>query len=243
MKKFKLQKIVPFVLISSMLLTGCGKKSECDYPTRHVHLYTKSFNNGVIISTYYDDESLERNGFQWNEDFLEITKTDEALYKVLNSHNLFVGEDNFDYLYREMASNHDYLKFYYEYETVETYTETDSKGNVTVHTRTVTHSGWHDNPRDSDNTGKTRLYHHKYYGYRVIYKDGKFELERSRLVDDVREILQDYPYVCEKGYDEVYEQFKFSRSELPYLSVDDFETFGHPDLSNTTPYLDGGLKR
>ena len=243
MKKYKLQKIVPYLLISSMLLTGCGKKSECENPTRHVHLYTKEFNNGIVISTYFDDESLERSGYQWQNDIIEITKTDEELYHVLNSHNLFNGIDNWEYLYRLMASQHDYLKFYYEYDTVETYTETDSKGNTTVHTRTVHHDGWHTNPNDSDNTGKTRLYHHRFYAYRVLYRDGHFVLDRSPLVDDIREVLEDYPYVCENAVEEVYETFKFARHDLPYLRAEDFDTFAHPNLSNTTPYLNPTLTR
>lgn len=243
MKKCKLQRVVPFLLISSMLLTGCGKKSDCNLPTRHVHVYYKNITGTVTIYTYYDDEHLERNGYTWQPEMLEITKTDEDMYKLLNSKNLFDGYNNFNYLYYEMANNHDYLKFYYEYETTETYTTTDSKGNVEVHTRTVHHDGWHTNPNDSDNTGKTRVYHHKYYGYRVLYQDGKFVLDRSPLVDDVREILEEYPYVCEKGYEEVYETFKFSRSELPYLSPDDFTCFDHPNLDNTSPTLNQGYSK
>ncbi len=237
MKRFKLQRIVPYVLISTMLLTGCGKKSDCNLPTRHVHLYTKDINNEISISTYFDDERLERSGFNWTEDYMEITKTDEAFYKLLNSKNLFNAKDNWDYLYRVMASHHDYLMFYYEYETTEVYTETDSKGNVTMHTRTVTHSGWTSNSKDSDNTGKTRLYHHRYYGYRINFVNGKYVLERSPLVDDIREVINDYPYVGEENCEEVYESYKFQRRELPYLSPTDFNAFDHPDLSNTTPSL------
>ncbi len=243
MRKLKLQRIVPFVLISSMLLTSCGKKADCNLPTRHVHEYTKDINNEITINTYFDSEQVELHGYNWTENYMEITKTDEAFYKLLNSKKLFNGIDNWDYLYYEMANVHDYLKFYYEYETVETYTETDSKGNVTVHTRTVTHSGWTDNPNDSDNTGKTRLYHHKFYAYRINFINGEYVLERSPLVDDIREVLADYPYVCEKGFDEVYESFKFHRSELKYLSPSDFDTFNHPDLSNNTPHLEPVLTK
>ena len=243
MKKFKLQKVVPFVLISSMLLTGCGKKSECDYPTRHVHEYTKNFNNGITISRYIDSEYENVSGYNWTDNIMEITKTDEELYKLLQSRGLFNARDNWDYLYYEMSHVHDYLEFYYEYDTTETYTETDSKGNVTVHTRTVHHDGWHTNAKDSDNTGKTRLYHHRFYAYRVNYVDGKFVLEQSPAVDDIREVLDEYPYVCEEGITKVYETFKFARRELPYLSPSDFTTFDHPDLSNTTPYLEPVLTR
>ena len=237
MRKFKLQRVVPYLLISSMLLTGCGKKSECDLPTRHVHLYTKDINNDITISRYLDSEYEEMGSYTWNEDYFEITKTDEQLYNLLNSKDLFNAYDNWDYLYYEMSHNHDYLEFYYSYYTTETYTETDDEGNEVTYTEEVHHTGWTEDPTYWHNTGDTRLNHHRYFGYRVIYKNGKFELERSRLVDDVREIMDDYPYVYEKGYTEVSEDFYFPEYQLPHLSPDDFNVFDHPDLSNTTPYL------
>ncbi len=237
MARFKLQRIVPYMLISSMLLTGCGKKSDCNLPFRHVHLYTKDINQNISLSTYYDDEHLERSGYNWTEDYMEINKSDEKFYKALNKKDLFNGVDNWDYLYALMAGHHDYLQFYYEYQTIEVYTETDSKGNTTLHTRTVTHSGWHSNPKDSDNTGKTRLCHHRYYGYRINYINGKYEVEKSPLVDDVRQIINDYPYFAEDNTEVVCEYYRFKRSELPGLSPDDFDVFNHPDLSNTSPNL------
>mgnify|MGYP007069843889 CR=1 FL=1 len=243
MKKFKLQKIVPYMLISSMLLTCCGKKSDCTLPTRHVHLYTKEITSDITISKYSDSEYEKNSGYSWQDEYLEITKIDEELYQLLDRNGLFNGLDNWNYLYYEMSNNHDYLKFYYEYDTIETYTTTDEKGHTETHTRTVHHDGWHTNPNDSDNTGKTRLYHHKYYAYRVIYENGEFKLDRSPYVDDIREVLSEYPYVPENGSHEVYEQFKFNRSELKYLTPEQFTTFNHPDLSNTTPNLGPILKK
>lgn len=137
-----------------------------------------------------------------------------------------------------MATHHDYLLFYYEYTTVESYTTTDSDGNVEIKTRTVHHDGWHSNPYDSDNTGKTRLYHHRYYGYRIVYKDGKFKVEQSPLVDDIREIINEYPYFSENCVTTVYEQFRFSEWELPYLSPEDFDIFVGPDLENKTLHIE-----
>jgi len=241
MNKYTLKRVIPFTLAATIFLSGCGKKSECEIPVSHVHKYTKSVTDDITIEAYFDDEHLNLSGYTWNEDYIEINKVDEALYKALRSKDLFDGKTNWDYLYNQMATHHDYLKFYYEYTTVETYTELDSKGNPTTKTRMVHHDGWHTNPNDLDNTGKTRLYHHRYYGYRVIYKDGKFKLEQSPAVDDIREIINDYPYFSEKCVTEVYETFKFNKRELRYLSPDDFDTFIAPDLEN--PNLDTGNSR
>lgn len=188
-----------------------------------------------------DDEHLNSSGYQWNEEYIEINKVDESVYKLFKSNKLFEGTNNWDYLYNLMASQKDYLKFYYEYTTTETYTTTDSDGNQTTHTRTEHHDGWHTNPYDSDNTGKTRLYHHKFYGYRVIYESDKFKLERSPYVDDIREIINEYPYFSENCVIEVYETFYFNKYELRYLSPEDFDVFDGPDLEN--PNLDIGESR
>ena len=230
------KRVTSLALLLSLLVSGCGKKSNCEIPSRHIHKYTKEISDDITIEKYLDNEHLKVYGYDWNPDYIEITKDDEALYKVLNSKNLFEGVNNWKYLYNVMSNHHDYLMFYYEYDTVETYTTTDDEGNVTVHTRTVHHDGWHSNPYDSDNTGKTRLYHHRYYGYRVLYENGSFKLEKSPDADDIRDIIYDYPYFSEDCVTKVYEQFKFSRFELPNLSPDDFDTFNQPDLRKENLY-------
>lgn len=232
MNKLSLIKIAPYVLVTGMIISGCGEKSECELPTRHVHKYIKQISDDIKIEKYMDDERLNIYGYKWTDNYIEITKNDEKIYKIIDGKNLFEGKNNWEYLYNMMASHHDYLEFYYEYTTIETYTVTDSEGNVQVKTRTVEHNGWHTDPYDSDNTGKTRLYHHRYYGYRIVNNNGKFRIETSPAVDDVREIIYDYPYFKEDCVTEVYEQFKFSKRELPYLSPEDFDVFEGPDLEN-----------
>lgn len=222
--------IISALLATTIFLTGCGKKSECVIPTRHVHKYTKEITDTITIEKYLDSEYLRVHGYDWNEEYIEITKEDEELYKVIK--NVFVGRDNWNYLYNVMASHHDYLEFYYEYYTYETRTRTNSKGETETYTERVHHSGWHTDPKDSDNTGETRLYHHRYYGYRVIYQNGKYKLEQSKAVDDIREIINDYPYFSEDCVTKVYKDFKFWPHELPFLSTEDFDTFEGPDLTN-----------
>ena len=72
----------------------------------------------------------------------------------------------------------------------------------------------------------------------IVYINGNPKLEESPAVDDIREIINDYQYFPEDCVTEVYETFKFSRSELPYLSPSDFDTFKGPDLSNKTIELE-----
>lgn len=235
MKKYSLKRVLPYVTALTLIpftLTGCSKRSECEIPTRHVHKYVKEINKDIKITMYLDSEDLLNNGYSWTDDYLEITKDDESFYQKASW--LFDGKENFPYLYSVMAGCHDYLMFYYEYTTVETYVTTNSKGKTETHTRTVHHSGWTNNPYDSNNTGKTRLYHHKFYGYRIINENGKYSLKKSPLVDDIRDIIDEYPYYYENCIDEVYKEFRFSKLQLPSLSPNDFDIFDHPDLTNTS---------
>ena len=241
MNKTTKSKLLAYLLTCGIMLSGCGKKSDCEIPTRHVHRYTKDFGNEIVIENYFDSEDLSHRGYKWNSDYIEINKYDEELYKVLNHKSLFDGVSNWRYLYNYMASSHDYLMFYYEYTTTEERTTTDSKGNTKTETVTVHHDGWHDDPNDYDNTGDVRLYHHRFYGYRVVYNNGSFRLERSPYVDDIREIIYDYPYFCEECDHEVYEEFKFRRRELKNLRPEDFDVFNQPDLAN--PDLDSYTMR
>lgn len=242
MSKYDLKKIIPSVgLAMAILLSGCGEKSECEIPARHVHKYTKPITDEIIIETYLDDEYLNISGYYWNEEYIEINKVDEALYRQLNSRFLFDGVTNWDYLFYFMASNHDYLMYFYEYTEVVYHTKKDSEGNEKVEREEIHHEGWHTNPYDSNNTGDVRVYHPRYYGYKVVYENGRFRLEKSREVDDIREVINDYPYFSENCVTEVFAKFHRSPYELPYLTPADFNAFVGPDLSN--PNLDTGRVR
>ena len=224
--------ILPALVVSSLMLTGCGKKKDCPIPTSHVHKYTKKITNNIEINKYMNKEYESYYGYQWNNDYIEITKEDESFYN--STSNLFKASDNFNYLYNLMKYNKDFLEYYYSYNTIETYTVIDSNGHTKIKTRTVNHSGWCDDSSYNHNTGKVRLGHYKYYAYYVEKDNNRYKEISSPLVDDIRQVLDNYPYVEEECYRVVYEYYKFRKNELPYLRVDQFNVFDHPDLSNTS---------
>lgn len=231
--KHKVVKIAPCALALSVFLSSCvSVKSECQEINRHVHKYVKTVDGQIKIEKYLDDEHLNVWGYNWTDNIIELTSVDERYFKTLESKDLFLGTVNWDFLYYQMLTHPDYLEFYYEYDTVETYTTTDGEGHTQTHTRIVHHSGWTQDPNYWHNTGKVRLNHYRYYAYRVVNKDGVFSLEKSKEVDDIREVLEDYPYVSEGTLTEVCEYFHFWPSQLPSLSPSDFDTFDHPDLTN-----------
>ena len=242
MKKPKI--ILTYVTTLSLLpfvLTGCGEKSKCELPERHVHKYVRYVNNDVLINKYLEDEELSNfSGYTWTGETIDINSKDAAFYD--KTYDLIDEKDNWDYLYYMMASSKDYLEFWYEYDTTQIVTSTDSKGHTTSKVVTHHHEGWHQDSRSSNNTGKFRIVHYQFHGYKVIYENGKFYTQRSYDVDDVREILSDYPYFYEDFRTHITSKnYKISKNDLWKLDPYDpqYNTFNHPDLTNKSKDLNG----
>lgn len=217
------------LLAIPFFLGGCAPKSDCKLGKNHVHKYVNR-NNGVI--SYINSENLSYGDFDWQEEYIEINIDDQAFYEAKKS--MFYGPDNWEYLYNVMSSKHDYLQFYYEYTTDDTITMVDADGNVSVFPSTTTHTGWSTNPNDSDNTGRMRICHNRFYGYNIVYnhETKKYEKVKSPLVDDIREIINDYPYFDKECSAVVSNEYKFDRKQLPSLKLSDFNDFTGPDLEN-----------
>ena len=234
MEKISLKKALAVLVALGIpvAMSGCSKQVECDVPVRHLHLYKKNISGTLNISKYVDSEAEDYWGYTRTPEYMEITKDDEDFYKAAKE--LYNGEDNWPYLFAVMKSNPDFLEFYYEYTTIETYTTTDSKGHTQTHTRTVHHDGWHKNAKDGDNTGKVRVGHYRYHGFRVIQKNGKYERQKSRSVDDIRDIIYDYPYFEDDPRDLVYSYHHCNKRDLPKLTPASFASdFNHPRLDTT----------
>ncbi len=222
------KKVLPLLVIP-FILTGCGRKSDCDIKEGHVHKYYLNTSIGTIYS-YINSEKIKYNDdFIWTQDYFEITKDDEAFYRTKG--NLFDGKKNWGYLYNGMSECHDYLEFYYHYTTEESYTDDDGD----THYETKHHSGWTDNPYHRGVTGEVALNHYRFYSYKIEYKNGKYVKTESPLVDDIRDVLDEYPYVHKYFAKTVYKSFMFNTSQLPYLKASDFNYFTGPDLSNKEP--------
>ena len=235
MKDIKVKKIMPRVvalLFIPFILVGCSKKSDCDVKARHVHLYKKNARNAVI-QTYLNSEDMRTyDGYNWNKEYIEVTTEDLEFYKT--KEKLFDGALNWDYLYNIMKSQKDYLEFYYYY-TEDYYVScTDEDGNECGYWATDTHQGWTQNPNYRGVTGKVRVVHSRFFGYRIVKKDGKYVLEKSKSVDDIRDVIQNYPYFSEECINKVNREYQVDRNKLSSLKVQDLDEFTGPDLSNTS---------
>lgn len=234
MNKKDLEKIpylaIPYVIGTGLFIGGMlavPHQKKCDLTsTYHVHLYTKEIGN-VKIQKWLNNES-STFFYAKQDDFLKATTLDLEVYDKLDDYNLFQGLDNMDFINYQILSNRDYMKFYYSYE--ETRTIKDSEGKTK--TVTETHSGWSENPRHRGVTGKVRVHHKVYYAYKLVYNNKDLELEKSNPVDDIRTIINEYPYISENTNEEVTADFKFKTRELPYLNLEDFDPFYQPTIEN-----------
>lgn len=221
--------IAPYAIGTGLLIGGIaftGKKEQCEITnTYHVHLFTKDVGNATINKWVQRENNTS---FTKKDDFLPATAFDLEAFDKLDYYALFSGKDNLAFINQQIKRNRDYLKFYYYYE--ETYTEEDEDGNTVE--KTVEYEGWTTNPYHRGVTGKTRVYHTRYFAYKLVYKDGKLELEKSKNVDDVREILDEYPYISENTTHEVCETVRFFKYELPYIDPEELDIFYTPTVEN-----------
>ncbi len=239
-------------LLMALTFNGCasGKEAKCDYPTKHAHEYTGNFADGSSITAYFIGEYEKLNGLFRQEQLFEITNKDEKKFELITNKGLFIGKDNWKYLYNQMKRHPDYLEFYYEYEEVkwkwETKTRINSEGEEEEYSeyvkKSITHSGWTLDSKYEHNTGRVCLYHYKYYGYKIIEENDVY-LQQSPLVDDIRDAIKEgYIYFKLDPSCKVSSEYNISKSELPTLTIDYFTTYAHPDLENPNLDLDGYQK-
>ena len=225
--KPKVRKIYPKVLALlaiPFILSGCAKNVDCDIPERHVHKYI-GFDTRGIVTNYFDSEReyINKNypfgtfKYQRKDDYLEITKDDEEFYKVKGA--LFKGEENWHYLYNLMLNNEDYMEYEYKYRSGR-----------------YTHYAWTQDKNRNGLTGKVRVYHYKYYGYKITCENGEYVLEMSPYVDDIRDILDEYPYVGLGCFDEFHKGYKIDPRKIPTLKLSEIDEFKQPDLTNKNLY-------
>ena len=234
-------KILPYMIISSLILSSCGyDKVDCNNPNAHAHLYTKDV-DGHHLARYAECEYDYVDGWEKHEDFMDINKYDQEYLHALDEgeifgpSHLFEGKKYFGYLYDVMANNNDYLEFQYEYEVTHTTYTYDSNNKPIPHTTTTTEYAWHKKQSDKRNTGKVRLCHYQYFAYDVVEYNGQYRLMRSNSVDDIREVLDDYPYAAEGCWEVVKTNHKVNKHHVKDLTPEDFiEDYNHPDLENKT---------
>ena len=105
------KKIVPYALVATMAFSACGKKSECEIPTRHVHKYTKQVTDDITIEKYLDNEHLvykfaTKYYLLKNEDMMQSLKM--AMYRAIVSYDESKGYALSTYIYKVLYNEYCY---------------------------------------------------------------------------------------------------------------------------------------
>lgn len=223
----KIKKIYKEILTLGMipfLLSGC-KSTDCGIIDTHVHKYVGKTNKGTIENYYLSERDnlyenhadifeVDSNYVHYHKDpeIILITADEIAFYKIKDQ--LFRGKENWDYLYNLMASKHDYIEYEYRYR--------DSDGD--------SHHSWTDDPSDSRLTGDVRVYHFRYFGYKIEKINGRYQKKRSPLVDDIRDIINEYPYFDLQCFKEVHKDYSFDSKIVSSLTLNDVDEYQSPNL-------------
>ena len=203
--KFNLKKLfgvrgISFVLAISALpamLTGCGKKADCDVSGKHAHLYRST--SGYV--RYIDKEYLSYEGFDRQEEYISI-EGQEDLYKFLDKKDLMPIIDNLDLIIETQEKNCDYKEYRYKYRWLQPIPHIIHTGKSTMTYFTYiphTRYSWTSNPERSGLTGEERICHYVYTAYKIEKdEDGKYVLIPSPDTEDLTTVMDEYPYIKKK---------------------------------------------
>lgn len=199
MKNFKVyaaRGILTFMLVSiPTTMTGCGKIVECDVESNHAHLYTND--DGYV--KYLKEEHERVQGFDRTDTYIELTKEEENLYDFLQKRGLLSISNNLEALVEEQLVNQDYQEYRYSYPYMIPIPHVVSNGKTTTTYFTYipgTGYTWTKDPNHGNLTGEERTVHFVYQAYKVTMDEkGNYQLEASGYVDDLREIMDEYPYM------------------------------------------------
>ena len=113
--------LLAYLITLSLFLSGCAEKATCLMPLRHVHKYVKEDDNGNTIVRYIESENKSDKDYIRDNEYILIDDNARKIYKLLDEKCLFVGKDNWNYLYNLMANNQDYLEYFYEIDNTQLY--------------------------------------------------------------------------------------------------------------------------
>ena len=187
------------VLVTPFMLTGCGKKADCNIDISHAHKYV----NEQGFERYLNREHLKYEGYVRYDNYVSIDGQ-EDLYKFLEKKDLMRIDDNLELITKMQEEQVDYTEYRYKYTYMQPIPHTMKVGKTTTTYFTYipqTRYSWTSDPNHSRLTGETRLCHYVYVGYKVEKNEkGKYVLVESPAVDDLTTIMDKYPYIKKKFY-------------------------------------------
>jgi len=201
--KLNLKKLIALGGAALVLVTtsGCGKKADCDIQGYHAHKYV----NDKEYVRYIDKEYLSYEGYDRQDDYIELSQSDGELYKFLDKRNLLRIDDNIDTIRDAQLENQDYMEYRYAYTylmPIPIFHSTGKTHYVTYMFVPHTHYSWTTDPNHSRLTGETRVCHYVYTSYKIEKDEhGKYVLIPGPEKQDIISTKDEYPYILEKYYE------------------------------------------
>lgn len=193
--KIKDMLIAGILVTSVFLFSGCAKNVECHIEEPHAHKYVSEYQ----LDKYVISEKEHIGSWGRLDDYILIDKKDEKLMDFINDNDLYIIQNNIDEM-RQMASEkHDQTEYRYSYKQTILIPQIRKVGKVTTVTQmpyVVTNYSWTTDANHPNLTGEQREVHHMYRGYKIQKNEkGKYEIIASDLVENIEDLLPEYPYV------------------------------------------------
>lgn len=182
------------IIVASMLLvhmaslSACASEIPCEIEGDHAHYYVNSEYMGrYIVSELENIWSLKRT-----EEHKMVTNEEKELLDYLNKTGLYSISDNQEIIANMMIDHNDFMEYRYKYIHL-----MPAGGRMIS---TIAYS-WTSNPDGVELTGEERICHYVYYAYKVTKdENGDYRLEKSKPVDDLTQLPQEYKYVSQDFY-------------------------------------------
>jgi hypothetical protein len=195
MGKFKLYAtaIIGTVLVTSGLM-GCVKSNDCDIDYDHAHLYS----NNSGINRYIKSEKETIGDMSWSNQEKALDSDDEKLLRFLKNNGLYTFGDNKEYLDKIMIETKPHIEYEYEYSVsvIKNYVKV-GKIYVPIY-GTEVRKDFTTDANHPNLTGNVSDVYFQYTAYNVVldYK-GKYSINKSPLMDDIRDLEYTYNYFKE----------------------------------------------
>lgn len=181
--------ILASVLAAHMAaLSACSSEIPCEIEGNHAHYYI----NNDYMGRYVVSEQEYIWSLRRTEEYKTVTNEEKELLDYLNKKGLYSISDNNEILANMMIDHNDFVEYRYKYIHL-----IPAGGRMIP---TVAYS-WTSDPDEVELTGEERICHYVYYAYKLTKDEkGALRLEKSKPVDDLTQLPQEYKYISQDFY-------------------------------------------
>ncbi len=170
------------VLVTTLFVTslgGCSSDNKCFVNDKHAHMYVSD--DGLI--RYVMSEKNNVDGYNKSYNYRVISQDESSLYEFIGKKELLRIDENMDIISAQQDLNKPFT--IYEY----TYRSFSRVGSSVCY-------AWTNDPEQDDLTGEEKEVHFIYQAFSIDKdENGNYVLIPSPLVEDITEVMTDFPYI------------------------------------------------